>query len=208
MGGLGAEVAVRTAVERLAERGDDLIDVGDRSLRLHLGAALRLALAALTEAATERGATPRDLATTLIVLAITDNGVAAAQVGDGAIVYADAANQLTALTRPFSDEYINETTFLTSPDAVENAQFSISLGRVTRLAAFTDGLQRLALKMPSCEPHAPFFAPLFQFVGEEAEQSASQAQLDAFLRSPRITERADDDLTLFLAARIEPGMSC
>src|SRR5690349_3357490 len=35
MGGLGAEVAVRTAVERLAERGDDLIDVGDRSLRLH-----------------------------------------------------------------------------------------------------------------------------------------------------------------------------
>ena len=28
---------------------------------------------------------------------------------------------------------------------------------------FSDGLQRLALKLPEGTPHAPFFTPLFRF---------------------------------------------
>jgi hypothetical protein len=58
----------------------------------------------------------------------------------------------------------------------------------------------LALKIPPGIPHAPFFSPLFQFVTDMTDAVVANEQLGTFLRSPRVTERADDDLTLFLAA--------
>jgi hypothetical protein len=207
MGGRGAEIAARSAVEVLSRRTEELLGSDRDACRPLLAAALQEAQAAVLAAAAEQGAAPRDLATTLIVLALTPRMVAAAQVGDGAVVFADEAGRLAALTSPTigaDAEYINETTFLTSPDCFETAQFAFSPNGVSRVAAFTDGLQRLALKMPSGEPHAPFFAPLFRFAAEEMEPAVAATQLESFLRSPRITERADDDLTLLLAARL-PG---
>jgi len=60
-------------------------------------------------------------------------------------------------------------------------------------------LQMLALKIPEGTPHGPFFAPLFRFSGTVKEDSDAKEQLESFLRSPRVSERTDDDLTLLLA---------
>jgi hypothetical protein len=148
---------------------------------------------------------PRDMATTLLVAVATPELIAAGQVGDGAVVARFGDDSLLAVTRPVGQDYVNETTFLTSPDAVEKAQLVVMQGEMTGLAAFTDGLQMLAMKMPGGTPHKPFFAPLFRLLAAQPPGSQSKGQLEGFLRSPAITQRADDDLTLVLAARNRDG---
>ena len=69
------------------------------------------------------------------------------------------------------------------------------------MAVFSDGLQMLALKMPGGTPHAPFFAPLFRFINNAADEPQIHSELESFLRSPTVRRRADDDLTLFLQRR-------
>ncbi len=123
------------------------------------------------------------------------------QVGDGAVVAINARQELFALTVPPDAEYANATTFVTSPDALESAQIILQTLPISALALFSDGLQRLALKLPEGTPHAPFFTPLFAFAAGMEDQTQGASQLTAFLRSPRIAERADDDLTLVLAVR-------
>jgi serine/threonine protein phosphatase PrpC len=198
--GEAAAMAVRRAVETAQGRTrEQLYEHGEQ--RVTLCEALREARLTLEQEAEARRVSTREFATTLIVLIATPEVAAAAQVGDGAAIVGAADGSLHALTAPQSGEYINETTFLTSPDALETAQFAIWRGTAAHLALLTDGLQRLALKMPEGAPHAPFFAPLFRFAAEATDETQANAQLQAFLRSPRITERADDDLTLLLACQ-------
>lgn len=71
---------------------------------------------------------------------------------------------------------------------------------VGHLAIFSDGLQRLALKMPEGEPYEPFFSPLFHFTTQIRDETVTEKELIWFLESDRVGERTDDDLTLLLAA--------
>jgi hypothetical protein len=161
--------------------------------------ALHTARGSLEAEAGKRQIPLRDLATTLIVIIATPELVAAAQVGDGATVVGDREGNLATLTAPPNSEYVNETIFLTSAEALASAQTAVWRSAVVNLALFSDGLQRLALKMPEGTPHPPFFSPLFRFLTNVTDESAAHEQLAAFLHSPRITARTDDDLTLVLA---------
>jgi hypothetical protein len=200
---IGAEAAARAAVETLAQA--DLPAPGaEAGWKALLRDALHVARVTVEAEAARLEAPPRELATTLIALAATPEQVAVIQVGDGATVVGEAAGAIFALTAPEPGEYINETTFLVAPDAVEAARFSHWRGQAAHLAVLTDGLQHLALKLPEGAAHAPFFTPLFRFVSEADGEAEAQAQLTAFLRSPRLTGRADDDLTLLLAS-LAPG---
>ncbi len=199
---VGAITAARAAVEAICEAvGDACRPQTEDAWHALLIGALRAARAAVEAAAEQHGALPRDLATTLILTVATPTEVAAAQVGDGATVIGTDDGTLFALTAPECGEYINETTFLIAPEALEKAQVAIRKGRAAQLAVLSDGLQRLALNMPAGSPHAPFFAPLFRFAEATTDATGAAEQLTAFLRSPRLTARADDDLTLLLASR-------
>jgi hypothetical protein len=196
---VGASAAARAAVETL--RRSKLPSPGEEAgWHALLREALHLAQTAVEAEAARLDAPLRELATTLIALVATPERVAVLQVGDGATVLGAAAGAVFALTAPEPGEYINETTFLVAPDAVETARFSLWRGQAAHLAVFTDGLQHLALKLPEGTAHAPFFTPLFRFASEAIGEAEAQAQLTAFLRSPRLTGRADDDLTLLLAS--------
>ena len=192
----GARAAVHAAVDALAAA----VKGAPEGWTAALDAALSAALAAVQGEAARRGTEVRELACTLIVAVATADLVAVAQVGDGGLVVATDEG-LRALTTPVSGEFANETVFLTTPGAVGGAQRNVWRGSARQLAAFTDGLQGLALKMPAREPHAPFFTPLFGFAAESAGSAKADAELAAFLQGPRVTARADDDLTLVLAAR-------
>jgi serine/threonine protein phosphatase PrpC len=199
-GKIGAMVAVETAIENLAIKEisrDFLAD--DTIVQTLLHDALIAAKKAVEDEALAGSKQPQDLASTLIIMLATPDMVAAAQIGDGLAVAKNNQGHLLALTIPENGEYINETTFLTSPDAVDTAQIRLWRESIVNIAVLTDGLQMLALNMVLGEPHKPFFFPLFDFVENAEDQTLAQEQLVRFLGSERITQRTDDDLTLILA---------
>ena len=200
---IGSNIAVQEAVRISSDQGRFDTEQEAQTRRM-LEAALQAAVAAVEREAETRGIPAQELASTLIHVLATRQGVAVAQIGDGAVIAGDAEGRIFGLTRPENGEYANTTTFLTSPGAIETAQYVVHPHPVTHLAIFSDGLQRCALRMPDATPYAPFFAPLFRFVADEADPEEARTQLTAFLNSPRVLERTDDDITLILAA-LPPG---
>lgn len=228
LGEVGAELAVSTAVNCLAESISELkivLDQDDDGIGQLLLASMITAREALSTEAEKREAEPRDLATTLILLVATGEGIAVAQMGDGASVAGDDQGNVVGVTLPQSGEYINETTFLTSSEALDAVQIGVWRGSAAKGAIFTDGIQMLCLKMPEQAPHAPFFNPLFSFMSEIVSElddgivalehpsssgsndlvlKQAQAQLQTFLRSPSVIKNTTDDLTLLLFALMAP----
>lgn len=196
---VGAALAVQTALAEtrrlLTEQPLAAIDWSAL-----LQTAFAAARTAIEAEAARRNSPAVDLAATLLLAVATTELIAVGQVGDGAVVVR-TGDDIAAVTAPAHGEYINETTFLTSPDALEKAQWVVRSERIDALAVFSDGLQMLALKMPQGTAHVPFFRPLFSFAARSLEPLEAEHQLRAFLQSPRITARADDDLTLVLAVR-------
>ncbi|GAX35844.1 PP2C family serine/threonine-protein phosphatase [Nodularia sp. NIES-3585] len=199
-GKVGAMVAVETAIETLAIKEitrDSLAD--DAIVQSLLIEALIAAKKAVEDEAVACSKQPQDLATTLIIMLATPDMVAVVQIGDGLAVAKDHMGNLLALTTPDNGEYINQTTFLTSPDALDTAQIKLWRETIVNVGVLTDGLQMLALNMVVGEPHKPFFLPLFDFVKNAEDKTVAKEQLVRFLGSERITQRTDDDLTLILA---------
>ena len=193
---VGAEIAAKSAVEAFCAKGKTSGD--DKGIRSSLDGALKTAQKAVQAEAAARKVEVRELATTLILVVATPELVGAAQVGDGIAVIKDADGNITGVTTPEAGEHVNETTFLNARRDLKHAQMSLWRGSLTHVAIMSDGLQRLALKMPSGEPHSPFFTPLFNFVSSTPESAQAQEQLEGFMGSSRVTDNTTDDLTLVL----------
>jgi hypothetical protein len=201
---IGAALAARAAVEYTAALLAASVPVSDGAWHTLLRNVLLKGRQAIVEQAAQLELPPSDLATTLLLVAALPDRLCAVQVGDGAAVARLADGSLHALTRPPVGEYLNETSFLTSQDLLGKAQFTVQHCTASGVALLTDGLQRLALKMPQGEPHAPFFQPLLRGMDAARDADRAFAELRAFLQSPRLQQRADDDLTLLLAVQA-PG---
>ncbi|QLE56107.1 PP2C family serine/threonine-protein phosphatase [Nostoc sp. TCL26-01] len=200
-GKVGAMVAVETAIENLTLKEITRASLADdETVQLLLTEALLAAKKAVEDEAVACNQQPQDLATTLIIAIASPDMVAAAQIGDGLAVAKDRLGNLLALTIPDNGEYINETTFLTSPGALDTAQMRLWRETIENIGVLTDGLQMLALNMVVGEPHKPFFFPLFDFVKNAEDQAEAKEQLVRFLSSERITQRTDDDLTLIIGS--------
>jgi hypothetical protein len=188
---IGAQAAVETALETL-KQADWKQGNADDALRN----AFKAAKQKVQCEADSQGEEVRELACTLTLLVSDGERTLAGSVGDGAVIV-ETQDGLVPLIVPERGEFVNETAFL---HEVESG--NIALRRmeqpITGLAAFTDGLQMLALKLPEAEPHTGFFVPLFGFA---RHPDADEAQLREFLQSSKVTDRADDDLTLILAVR-------
>ncbi len=197
LGDVGAKIAVDVAVKTISEQ--KLLPKDNIGWQFLLVDALRAAKNAVLVESQVREIEARELAATLILVVATPELAIAAQVGDGAAVVGDGEENIFPMTAPQTGEHINETTFLISEQGVENAQVKVWLGKPVHLAIFSDGLQMLALKMPMGLPHSPFFAPLFKFMTVVTDEEEATKQLEEFLRSPKVTGRTDDDLTLLLA---------
>ncbi|NMG06920.1 PP2C family serine/threonine-protein phosphatase [Brasilonema sp. UFV-L1] len=201
MGKVGAMIAVETAIENLSIKEFSRRTLADdNAVRSLLIEAIICAKKAVEEEALACQKQSSDLASTLIVALATPEVVAVAQIGDGVAVARDVQGNLIALTIPDSGEYINETVFLTSPTALDSLQMNLWRQAVVNVGVLTDGLQMLAMNMAVGVPHKPFFAPLFEFAANADDKTAAKEQLVRFLRSERIMQRTDDDLTLIIAA--------
>lgn len=142
----------------------------------------------------------RDFATTLIVAICAPEITGAAQIGDGAMVVTRDDESYTLFSAPQRGEYANTTNFITSDNWKDTLGIRTRRIGVSRMAMFTDGIQSIALNAASGNaPHAPFFDPLFIWAEKQEDTDAAGNGLAAFLSSPRVTARSDDDLTLLLA---------
>jgi hypothetical protein len=196
----GANLAVEVAIAQCTDslQAETLTD--DQGWRALVGAAFNAAFAAIAAEAESAHAPIRDYATTLTVVMAMGAHLAIGQIGDG-IVVAEGDDGLFLAASPQRGEYANEVALLTSPQAVADTVIAVFAASVRAMAVTTDGLLRLAVRLPLYEPHAPFFRPLFAFLRETDDAPGAQGELVRFLVSDRVADRTDDDKTLVLAVR-------
>ena len=155
-------------------------------------------------AAQNRGVRPRDMAATIVAAIVGEEQAAIVHVGDGSIALrAKNSSEWIIPSWPSHGEYASTTYFVTD-DPQPAAQFTMLLGQFTAVAAFTDGLERLALDFANKSPYAPFFDSKFQhIIGPPAGRDRRLSiWLRRYLASAPILERTDDDKSLILAQRI------
>jgi hypothetical protein len=203
----GADLAVKTVVPALRgalERGEPAAEDTAAWRQLFCDAFER-ARQAVTGRAAERGINVRELASTLTCAVVTGRMLAVAQIGDGFCVFRAPDGRFSLAVLPDRGEYANETTFLVSPGAVESPMVVCDPQPVRSLILATDGLLRLAFKLPGYEPYAPFFEPIVNVIEglpDDADEAAVRGRLEALLDSDRVNARTDDDKTLVIATRI------
>ena len=156
----------------------------------------------LSVAADKRAKPRRAFASTLVMLAATGEAVLTAHVGDGAVVGRSNADDWATLSAPENGEYASMTYFLTD-DPAPRLRISRFSGAYTALAAFSDGIENLALDHKTNAPHAPFFRSMLAPLDNATDTGRSvqlSSALSAFLSGPRVCEKTDDDKTLILAS--------
>ena len=153
---------------------------------------------ALATQAARDGYLFEDLACTLLVFVATPNWVAAMQIGDGFIAVRCQQEGYQLLFPPDKGEYVNETTFVTSANALRSLRVEVITGKPEYIFAATDGLERVAIKMSDFTPFAPFFAPFEEYLQETSNPEQEDTYLMSFLNSDRLNSRTDDDKTLLL----------
>ncbi len=199
--GTGARLAVGAAVECMGKDLPPDIWVTESVSRSFLRSAIHAALLSIENESQLANIDRHEYSTTLTLALISEAGVAVAQVGDGTVVARADDGQIVALSWPDNGKYVNETFFITSPNLEEHIHYSWQLGRFTHVAAITDGLRYIALDLAAHRPFYGFFDPLFSFAARLSGADTGQDRIASFLRSPRVTARTGDDLTLVLASR-------
>lgn len=130
-----------------------------------------------------------------------------AQIGDGAIVVPEeGSGEWNWLFWPQRGEYANTTQFITDKNAMEQLQVDVIPHGVNEVSLFTDGIQHLVLHYESQQVHSPFFETMLEPLRGKVTQGISQRlseSLATYLSSPKLAAKAEDDLTLVLAARVQ-----
>lgn len=151
---------------------------------------------------------PRQYAATLALAVVRDDRLYAAQTGDGAISWGDAAGNYGIAAMPQRGEYANTTHFITDRNWQPPAVTTITTGNgVSRLMLTTDGMLDLAMIRRSegiYEPFEPFHNTLFGWLESRAPERTLEnyLQLRGLLHSPKTRARTDDDCTLIVASAL------
>lgn len=199
-GGEGAEIAIQSAADLLAKK----LKHGEFGLSDMLATDLIIAVRERIHAKAEAdGLRARDFACTFLGVLSSPLGTLVLQIGDGGVVL-DVGAGLELAVIPMSGEFANMTHFVTDEDAISVLETKTYADQALRVAAFSDGLQRLALNMAANTPHEPFFAPFFNGMARVTPEQEDQLQalLVRFLGNAAVNERTDDDKTLALAIRL------
>ncbi|MEB3173646.1 MAG: PP2C family serine/threonine-protein phosphatase [Cyanobacteriota bacterium] len=213
---LGAELAVRESLDYLA-RWETFLqrrrrrflpwlkDLTPDQRRKFFAKLLRFLRRSLACLAAQEGVEYKSLASTLLVFIAGPEGVAAMQIGDGFMVVRAQTGDYELLFHPDKGEYINETTFITSANALEDIQSSVYERSPHFICAATDGLEKVAIKYQDWSAFGPFFQPLETFLTEIKDPEAEDEYLQNFLQSERLNQRTQDDKTLLIALALPPA---
>jgi hypothetical protein len=161
----------------------------------------------IAELAAEADSEMRDYAATLQLAILGQASSAFAQLGDGALVVLTPEGNWSCVFWPMHGEYSNTTFFITDATALQMLQTECWTRPVNEVAAFSDGLEPLVLDFKQRTAFQPFFARMFRPLRASVSDGVDETlthKLAAYLGSPPVTTRTNDDLTLVLATRMEP----
>lgn len=147
------------------------------------------------------GKTPSALAATLVGCIVQARAAVVVHVGDGACALRLAGgSDWVVPSWPAQGEYASTTHFVTD-DPGPRCTVTRLDGEVEEVAVFTDGIERLALDFGGRRAFAPFFESMFPCLrgAPAGRQRRVSADLRAFLASPAVLDRTDDDKTLLMA---------
>lgn len=198
-----------TAVQSAARFVLDELERGGLTLQGTLATqCLSYVRQAISDEARVKGLAVREFACTFLGAICTARETLVFQIGDGGIVL-DVGNGLELFAAPMTGEYANMTHFVTQDEWQDVFAEKLYGDCVRKLAAFSDGLQRLALNMAQGLPHEPFFTPFFSVMARAsaAQEDALAGQLASFLDSKAVNERTDDDKSLALAVWVDQEIS-
>ena len=198
----GAEVAAGSAVTMAVAKLRQLHESPNgKELAQLLRQSVQSARKRVEDVALRKNHPVGSYATTLLLAVQTENTVGVAQVGDGAVVISGGPDAFETFTQPQNGEYANQTNFLTSTNAMDCLEIRVDPSKPRYLAMFTDGIQNLVLKQPQNVPQLPFFANLFRWLQRQTDKAYVESELARLLRSPQVSSRTDDDLTLVVTIR-------
>jgi hypothetical protein len=197
---VGSRAACQTLVDLVSAevRAAGKLDAVDRQRGIAWFEQVHRALAVQADL---REVDMRQLACTLLFAVLGQSGAAFGQVGDGAIVAWRDGTYETVFW-PQSGEYVNTTNFVTDPRYPSLVEFAWRDAPIDEAALLSDGLQMLGLDYRLKRAHDPFFVPMFRSLRNEPDCGKLMEPLRAFLASPALGERTDDDKTLILATRL------
>ena len=158
---------------------------------------VKIAITKLYEQAAKENYSVNDLACTLLVFVATPDWVVAMQIGDGFIVVRSQNSEYQLLFQPDKGEFINETTFITSTNAVKDMRVKVISEKQEFICASTDGLEKVAIRLSDWKPFPPFFKPFEEYLHDTVNLEEDK-YLTEFLNSERLNSRTDDDKTLLL----------
>ncbi len=128
---LGAECVTRAICQLLTSNFDRYFESDDAAVvAVEILDELRQEL---SNVASEMNCEVRALASTLLAVAVKGGRFIAVHLGDGVIGYLDG-DELNVLSHPDNGEFINETTFVTSIDAI--AHLRLRKGSLENISAF------------------------------------------------------------------------
>lgn len=206
---VGARVAVHAVLDFLTASEDWLLkhqkswdslpqDSIEALAQKFFGRTVEKVNATLQQQAHQGGYPVSELACTLLAVLATPHWIAAMQIGDGFIVVRLHEQEYKLLFHPDKGEYANQTTFVTSSDALQAMQTRVVVGQPQFICAATDGLEKVAIRRVDAMPFPPFFNPLEEYLWETSTPHHDDEYLVSFLESDRLNQRTDDDKTLLL----------
>ena len=206
---IGSEIAVETALKYLSKISEYLQKrkrfwerfsqpLSEIEAKKLFTKTVKEVITALNKKADNNDYSVSDLACTLLVFVATPEWLAAMQIGDGFIVMRSENAEYQLLFEPDKGEFFNETTFVTSVNALEEMQVEVFSGKQEFICAATDGLEKVAIRFSDWQPFTPFFKPLEEYLQETGKPEIDDKYIVDFLNSERLNSRTDDDKTLLL----------
>lgn len=141
----------------------------------------------------------KNLAATLILVLMYPNKIISGHIGDGGVVaHLSNKDDFIIISEPERQEYINETTFITSNNWDSALRIIHKNIKIDNIFVFSDGIQRgvLNYKDNRYVPYNNFFNPIYKFLLKKNNNNFIIQELKSLLSSEKMNKISYDDKSL------------
>ncbi len=195
----GAECVVNSIADLLTSRFDELFEEPDgRVVKVTI---MTWLLNSIQGEAESRACNKKDLASTLLAVAVKEERFIVAHIGDGVVGYLDGP-QLKVASAPSNGEHANETYFVTSADAISKMKlFKGSIRDKAGFVVMSDGTEQSMYNKRTSTLSSAIIKLMQRNV--LLDEKSMNSQLEQTFRDI-ISTKTHDDCSIAILARESP----